>query len=111
MVDYIIFGHCIFPKSRAQAPMGRSTGRCAKVGGGRFRGRILCAAEGINDIRGSYPSTLLSFLNVLQTIISRETVGRAFSRSFHPFTTGTFVGYVTSRNKYMAFYALRNIKN
>ena len=67
--------------------------------------------EAINNIRGPYYSTLLSFLNVLQPIISRETVGRAFSRSFHPFTTGTFVGYVTSRNKDVAIYALRNIKN
>ena len=59
--------------------MGRSTGGCAKVDGGRFRGRILCVAEAINDIRGSYSSTLLSFLNVLQPTISRETVGKAFS--------------------------------
>ena len=41
----------------------------------------------------------------------RNFVGRVFSRSFHPFMTGIFVGYVTSQNKYVAIYALRNVKN
>ena len=41
----------------------------------------------------------------------RNFVGKMFSQSFHPFTAVLFVGYVTSPNKYVVIYALRNIKN
>ena len=75
----------------------------------------------INAIRGTYSSALLSFLNVWQPLRSCNTL-IVECQSFHPFmTVGMWPsllpwvwqplghGYVTSRNKYMAIYAL--IKN